>query len=113
MPGRGPDVRPLGEAFCPQSAGFDSTPSGWFWVTADTERTWRRPGPLGRSLRVGGHGGRARQEQRGLASGDSATLVNLIQIPQRHGGLLECESEPGNTRFTIYLPMESSHAEDS
>ncbi|QIB65804.1 nitrogen regulation protein NR(II) [Kineobactrum salinum] len=47
----------------------------------------------------------------GRANGSGLGLSIAQSIINRHGGLLECESEPGNTRFTLYLPMEPSHAE--
>ncbi len=31
---------------------------------------------------------------------------NLIA---QHGGLIECHSEPGNTEFAVYLPLENDH----
>ena len=43
-------------------------------------------------------------EGSGLGLSLERTMIN-----SRHG-LLECESEPGNTRFTIYLPMDSEDA---
>lgn len=46
-----------------------------------------------------------RAEGTGLGLAISQTIVN------RHGGLLECESKPGKTTFTIYLPMELQHAQ--
>lgn len=45
----------------------------------------------------------------GRAEGTGLGLTIAQSIIDRHGGLLECASEPGNTRFTIYLPMESHH----
>lgn len=47
----------------------------------------------------------------GRAEGIGLGLSIAQSVVNRHGGLLECESEPGNTRFTIYLPMETDHAE--
>ncbi len=46
----------------------------------------------------------------GRADGSGLGLSIAQSIINRHGGLLECRSEPGDTRFTIYLPMESKHA---
>jgi two-component system nitrogen regulation sensor histidine kinase GlnL len=46
----------------------------------------------------------------GRADGSGLGLSIAQSIVNRHGGLLECENEPGQTRFTIYLPMESDHA---
>lgn len=42
----------------------------------------------------------------GRADGTGLGLSIAQSIISRHGGLLECVSEPGSTRFTIYLPME-------
>lgn len=47
----------------------------------------------------------------GRAEGIGLGLAIAQSIVNRHGGLLECESTPGNTRFTLYLPMECDHAE--
>ena len=44
------------------------------------------------------------------AEGTGLGLSISQSIISRHGGLLECHSEPGATRFTIYLPMEESNA---
>lgn len=46
----------------------------------------------------------------GRANGTGLGLSIAQSIINRHGGLLECESRPGETRFSIYLPMESTHA---
>lgn len=46
----------------------------------------------------------------GRANGTGLGLSIAQSIINRHGGLLECESRPGETRFTIYLPMELEHA---
>ena len=46
----------------------------------------------------------------GRADGTGLGLSIAQSIVQLHGGLLECESQPGQTRFTIYLPMEIQHA---
>lgn len=45
----------------------------------------------------------------GRANGTGLGLSIAQSIINRHGGLLECESEPGRTLFTLYLPMESDH----
>lgn len=45
----------------------------------------------------------------GRAEGTGLGLTIAQSIITRHGGLLECSSEAGNTRFTIYLPMEHNH----
>ena len=46
----------------------------------------------------------------GRADGTGLGLSIAQAIVNRHGGLLECESHPGKTQFTIYLPMEVDHA---
>jgi two-component system nitrogen regulation sensor histidine kinase GlnL len=45
----------------------------------------------------------------GRAEGTGLGLAISQSIINRHGGLLECDSSPGNTRFTIYLPMETKN----
>jgi len=45
----------------------------------------------------------------GRADGTGLGLSIAQSIITRHGGALECSSEPGDTRFTIYLPMEKTH----
>ena len=49
----------------------------------------------------------------GRADGTGLGLSISQSIINRHGGLVECASEPGQTRFSIYLPMETNHAENS
>ncbi len=46
----------------------------------------------------------------GRAQGTGLGLSISQSIINRHGGLIECDSEPGNTTFTIYLPMEVNDA---
>ena len=46
----------------------------------------------------------------GRAEGTGLGLAISQSIINRHGGLLECQSQPGKTTFTIYLPMETQHA---
>lgn len=46
----------------------------------------------------------------GHAEGSGLGLAISQSIVNRHGGLLSYESEPGNTRFTIHLPMDASYA---
>jgi two-component system, NtrC family, nitrogen regulation sensor histidine kinase GlnL len=46
----------------------------------------------------------------GRADGTGLGLSIAQSIIQLHGGALECESQPGETRFTAYLPMETHHA---
>ena len=47
----------------------------------------------------------------GRAEGTGLGLSIAQSVINRHGGLIECESEPGATSFTIYLPMEAKNAE--
>jgi two-component system nitrogen regulation sensor histidine kinase GlnL len=46
----------------------------------------------------------------GRAEGTGLGLSIAQSVINRHGGLIECESEPGATNFTIYLPMEAKNA---
>ena len=46
----------------------------------------------------------------GRAEGTGLGLAIAQSVVNHHGGLLECESAPGNTRFTLYLPMGPQHA---
>ncbi|MCB1690968.1 MAG: PAS domain-containing protein [Halioglobus sp.] len=46
----------------------------------------------------------------GRADGTGLGLSIAQSIIHLHGGSLECESYPGETRFTFYLPMETPHA---
>ncbi len=46
----------------------------------------------------------------GRADGTGLGLSIAQSVINRHGGLVQCESNPGHTRFTIYLPMEEQHA---
>ena len=45
-----------------------------------------------------------RAEGTGLGLAISQNLIGL------HQGLIECESEKGNTQFTLFLPLEQKHA---
>lgn len=47
----------------------------------------------------------SRAEGTGLGLSIAQALVN------QHNGLIECESEPQNTTFTIYLPLETEYAQ--
>ena len=47
----------------------------------------------------------------GRADGTGLGLSIAQSVINRHGGLLECESSSAQTRFTIYLPMETDNAE--
>lgn len=49
----------------------------------------------------------------GRAEGTGLGLSIAQSIITRHGGVLECESEAGYTRFTFYLPMETQNAKAS
>jgi two-component system nitrogen regulation sensor histidine kinase GlnL len=46
----------------------------------------------------------------GRADGTGLGLSIAQSIVIQHGGILECDSRPGETRFTFYLPMELHHA---
>lgn len=45
----------------------------------------------------------------GRAQGTGLGLSIAQSIVSQHRGLIECSSQPGDTRFTIYLPLESHH----
>lgn len=45
----------------------------------------------------------------GRSDGTGLGLTIAQNIVSLHQGLIECESLPGNTRFSIYLPLEQSH----
>jgi len=45
----------------------------------------------------------------GRPDGTGLGLPIAQELINQHGGLIECESRPGKTRFFIYLPLESSH----
>lgn len=47
----------------------------------------------------------------GRAEGTGLGLTIAQHLIHQHHGLIECHSEPGDTRFTLYLPMEITHAE--
>jgi len=47
----------------------------------------------------------------GRAEGTGLGLAISQSIISHHGGLLECDSKPGKTTFTVYLPMETQHAQ--
>ncbi|MEZ5570745.1 MAG: nitrogen regulation protein NR(II) [Halioglobus sp.] len=46
----------------------------------------------------------------GRAEGTGLGLSIAQSIIHLHGGVLECESRQGETRFTFYLPMDTHHA---
>lgn len=41
----------------------------------------------------------------GRAQGTGLGLSIAQQIVTQHGGVIDCESEPGSTRFSVYLPL--------
>lgn len=47
----------------------------------------------------------------GRADGTGLGLTISQHLIHQHQGLIECDSEPGQTRFSLYLPMEAQHAE--
>jgi two-component system, NtrC family, nitrogen regulation sensor histidine kinase GlnL len=47
----------------------------------------------------------------GRAEGTGLGLTISQHLIHQHNGLIECHSEPGNTCFSLYLPMETNHAE--
>lgn len=47
----------------------------------------------------------------GRADGTGLGLAIAQSIINQHKGLIECTSEPGRTVFTLYLPLETEHAE--
>ncbi|GAB2188448.1 nitrogen regulation protein NR(II) [Sessilibacter sp. MAH2] len=47
----------------------------------------------------------------GRPEGTGLGLAISQQLINQHNGLVECESQPGRTLFSIYLPMEAHHAE--
>lgn len=48
----------------------------------------------------------------GRAEGSGLGLAISQQLVKQHHGQIICESTPGHTQFSIYLPMESGHAEN-
>jgi len=45
----------------------------------------------------------------GKPGGTGLGLPIAQELINQHGGLIECESRPGETRFFVYLPLESEH----
>jgi len=45
----------------------------------------------------------------GRPGGTGLGLPIAQELVNQHGGLIECESRPGKTRFFIYLPLEFPH----
>lgn len=48
----------------------------------------------------------------GRAEGTGLGLAISQQLIVQHHGQITCESSPGETKFSIYLPMEPGHAEN-
>lgn len=48
----------------------------------------------------------------GRAQGTGLGLAISQQLITQHSGLIDCQSEPGRTQFSIYLPMEEINAEE-
>lgn len=46
----------------------------------------------------------------GRAEGTGLGLAISQHLIQQHQGLVECESQPGQTTFSIYIPLEQNHA---
>ena len=46
----------------------------------------------------------------GRAEGTGLGLSIAQSLINQHNGLIECKSKPGNTIFSIYLPLENNHA---
>lgn len=46
----------------------------------------------------------------GRAGGTGLGLSIAQSLINQHNGLIECESEPGRTIFSIFLPLENKHA---
>ena len=46
----------------------------------------------------------------GRAEGTGLGLSIAQSLINQHNGLIECQSEPGNTTFTIFLPLEHEYA---
>jgi two-component system nitrogen regulation sensor histidine kinase GlnL len=49
----------------------------------------------------------------GRAHGTGLGLSIAQSVTNMHGGVLECDSRPGETRFTIYLPMDTRYEQAS
>jgi two-component system nitrogen regulation sensor histidine kinase GlnL len=47
----------------------------------------------------------------GRAEGTGLGLAITQNLISQHGGLVECQSVPGKTDFTLYLPLDSHYAE--
>jgi two-component system nitrogen regulation sensor histidine kinase GlnL len=42
----------------------------------------------------------------GQPGGTGLGLPIAQELVNQHGGLIECESRPGKTKFYVYLPLE-------
>jgi two-component system nitrogen regulation sensor histidine kinase GlnL len=42
----------------------------------------------------------------GRPGGTGLGLPIAQELINQHGGLVECQSQPGNTQFFVYLPLE-------
>ena len=49
----------------------------------------------------------------GRADGSGLGLSITQSIVGQHGGIIECETRPGDTVFTLYLPLEQHHGRDN
>ena len=47
----------------------------------------------------------------GRAEGTGLGLAITQNLISQHGGLVECQSEPGKTEFILYLPLDDQYAE--
>ena len=45
----------------------------------------------------------------GRAEGTGLGLAITQNLISQHGGLVECESLPGKTEFTLYLPLDENY----
>jgi two-component system nitrogen regulation sensor histidine kinase GlnL len=45
----------------------------------------------------------------GQPGGTGLGLAIAQELINQHGGLIECDSQPGNTQFFVYLPLETNH----
>jgi two-component system nitrogen regulation sensor histidine kinase GlnL len=45
----------------------------------------------------------------GRQGGTGLGLPIAQELINQHGGLIECESRPGETIFCVYLPLEADH----
>lgn len=48
----------------------------------------------------------------GRAGGTGLGLAIAQQLINQHHGLIECESRPSQTQFTLYIPMDQPHAKN-